>query len=151
MQRLHDERSFASLRLEIGATDDPVAPEERQDVVAELALRRRLVDLDQMVEAEGTPRERAVPEEVVERGEEDSRSRARRVEAYSRADEHVCRAVLDAYAFEDAVGDERIRMRADPRGSAAKPPVLGHSALRQRAACSHGPYGQLAVAGRLVG
>ena len=38
VERLHDERSLAALGLEVGATDDAVAPEERQDVVAELAL-----------------------------------------------------------------------------------------------------------------
>ena len=47
-----DELSGRALRLEVGAADDPVAPEERKDVVAVPPLRRGLVDLDQVVEAE---------------------------------------------------------------------------------------------------
>jgi hypothetical protein len=41
VERLHDQRSVAALRLQIGAPNDSIAPEERQDVVAVAALRRR--------------------------------------------------------------------------------------------------------------
>jgi hypothetical protein len=41
VERLDDERSLAPLGLQIRAPDDPVAPEEGQDVVAVAALRRR--------------------------------------------------------------------------------------------------------------
>ena len=65
-----DEAPFLPLRLQIGAADDPVAAQEREHVIAVLPLRRRLVDLDQVVEAEDPPREGAIPEQVVERREE---------------------------------------------------------------------------------
>src|SRR4029453_9638649 len=71
VERLDDERSLAPPGLQIRAPDDPVAPEEGQDVVAVAALRRRLVQLDHMLEAEYAPYRPVFPEQVVERGEEE--------------------------------------------------------------------------------
>ena len=75
-----DERALLPLRLQVGAADDPVAAQEREHVVAVLPLGARLVDLDQVVEAEDPARERSVPEQVVERREEDGCARGRAVE-----------------------------------------------------------------------
>src|SRR6478672_1310741 len=103
MERLHDEGSLSPLALQVGTPDDPVAPEERKDVVAELPLLRRLVDLDEVLEAENTLRERAIPEEVVERGQKDRSRRPRRVRVGSGDDEHVADPVLHAPAFEHSL------------------------------------------------
>src|SRR5262249_13727340 len=50
-----------AIRLQVGASDEAVADEQRQDVVAVRALVLALVDLDQVVEAEEPTKERAVP------------------------------------------------------------------------------------------
>jgi hypothetical protein len=91
----HDEPPFLPLRLQVGAADDPVAAEEGEHVVAVLPLRSRLVDLDQMVEAEDPSREGAVPEQVVEGRQQHRRARRRQVELRVRRHEHVGAAVLD--------------------------------------------------------
>src|SRR6478609_5783779 len=71
VERLHDEAAFAAVVLEVGTADQAVAPEERQDVVAVHALVLALVDLDHVAEAEDPLEVGAVPDEVVERAEED--------------------------------------------------------------------------------
>ncbi len=74
VESANDEAPLLPLRLEVGAAHDPVAAQEREHVVAVLPLRSGLIDLDQVVEAEDPTRERAVPEQVVERGEEHCRA-----------------------------------------------------------------------------
>ena len=83
------------------------------------AARGGLVDLDQVVEAEHAARERPVPEQVVERGEEHCRGRRRPVELGALRDEHRRPAVVDVPAR-----DRRRRRRAPrrrPRIRAAPP------------------------------
>ena len=151
VQRLDDEAAVFPLGLEVGPADDAVAPEERQHVVAELPLGCRLVHLDQVVEAEDPSCERAIPEQVVEGGEQHGRGRARRVEIGAGRDEYVGVAVLDADTLEDAVVHERVDRRTDPCGAAAEPPVLDDAALGERAARANRAKRQLAQPRRLVG
>jgi hypothetical protein len=67
VESLDDECPITPLGLEIRAPDDPITPEKRQYVVAELSLRLRLVDLDHVIEAEDTAGEPTIPQQVVER------------------------------------------------------------------------------------
>src|SRR5688572_28323348 len=69
-----EELARVTIGLQVGARDDAVAHEERERVVAEPALRLRLVDLDDVVEAQDAARERAVPQQVLERRQEDARA-----------------------------------------------------------------------------
>src|SRR5262245_26377989 len=125
MERVDDERPLAPLGLQVRASHDAVAPEKRQDVVAELTLVGALVDLDDVLEAEDPACERTVPEQVVERGDERRRRRASRVEVCTGRHEHLGSSVLDPDTFGAAVGDERIRVGADTSNAAAHAPVLG--------------------------
>src|SRR3954470_614092 len=77
---------FGPVRLHVGAADEAVAGEERQDVVAVLPLVLALVDLDHVLEAEQALEQWAVPHEVVERADE---HRRRGVGVELRACEHV--------------------------------------------------------------
>ena len=142
----HDELAARSLRLEIGPPDDPVAAEQRQHVVPEATLVGRLVDLDQVVEAEHAARERPVPEQVVERGEEHRRGRRRPVELRARRHQHRWPAVVQVTPLEEAVRDERIHDGTDPRSAAPQPPVLDDAALGESPARAHGPERELAQA-----
>ena len=151
VERLDDERSFLALRLQVGTSDDAVPPEERQHVVAEPALGGRLVHLDHVLEPEDSPREGAVPQEVVERGEEHRGRRTWRLEVGSRCDEHRLPAVLHPDALEEAVLNERVRVRTDPRRAAAEAPVLDDARLRKGAPSPNRAQGQVAEPGRLVG
>src|SRR5262245_43075643 len=103
VERLHHERSLGALGLEVGAADDAVSPDERQDVVAELPLVRALVHLDQVVELEDATRERPVPEEVVEGGDENCGRGPRRIEIGTGEDEHVGVAALDPEALQGSL------------------------------------------------
>ena len=67
-----------AIGLQVGAADEAVADEQRQDVVAVDPLGLALVDLDQVVEAEEAPQERAVPHQVVERAQQHGAASARR-------------------------------------------------------------------------
>src|SRR5262245_2150838 len=71
VEALEAEDALGAVGLQVAAADDPVPPQERQHVVAVHALVRALVDLDHVLEAEEAAQERAVPDEVVERAEED--------------------------------------------------------------------------------
>src|SRR5579884_1801453 len=75
VERLHAKRALRPVVLQVGAADEPVAQQQRQDVVAVHALVLALVDLDHVPKAEDALEKRAVPEEVVERREEDRRDR----------------------------------------------------------------------------
>ena len=100
------------LGLEVGAPDDPVAPEKGEDVVAVLPLRRGLVQLDHVLEAERARRELIAPEQVVERREEDGCARPRAVELDARLDDDRRTAVIDGDPLEPALGDEGVDVRA---------------------------------------
>ena len=52
MEAPHAQHAFRPVGLEVGTPDDPVAGEQRQDVVAVRALVLALVDLDHVAEAE---------------------------------------------------------------------------------------------------
>ena len=52
MEAAHVEDALRTVRLEVGAAQDPVAGEQRQDVVAVRALVLALVDLDHVAKAE---------------------------------------------------------------------------------------------------
>src|SRR5579862_2916762 len=61
--------------LDVGAAEEPVAGEQREDVVAIDPLVLALVDLDQMLEPEQPHQQGPVPDQVVERREKDRRGR----------------------------------------------------------------------------
>ena len=132
----------AALRLQVGSSDDPVAAEERQDVVAVAPLVRLLVDLDQVVEAEHAPGERAIPEEVVERGEQHGRRRRGQVELGAGRDEHGRAAVVDLHALEEPVRDEPVDRGPHALRAALEAPVLDDAGLGQRAARPDRPQRQ---------
>src|SRR5207247_10975735 len=52
VKRVHQQRSFGAVRLQVRSADNPIAPEEGKHVVPVAALGRSLVDLDDVVEAE---------------------------------------------------------------------------------------------------
>src|SRR3954453_683390 len=52
VERLQDETALGAVVFQVGATDEPVAPQKRKDVVAVHAVRLPLVDLDHVPEAE---------------------------------------------------------------------------------------------------
>src|SRR5439155_15810120 len=66
----HLERASPAVKTRLGSADQMIAFEQRQDVVAELALRLRHVHLEPVVEAEQRFGSIAVVDEAVERGEE---------------------------------------------------------------------------------
>ncbi len=106
MKGPHDEGARRSLRLEVCPADDPVAPEEGKDVVAVPALGRGLVHLDEVIEVEHASRERTVPEEVVEGGEEHRRGGGGAIQLDTGGHEHRRAVVLDRMPLEHAVRDE---------------------------------------------
>ena len=118
MERLHAQHALGAVVLQVGAADEPVAPEQRQDVVAVDALVLALVDLDHVPEAEDALEERPVPDEVVERGEQERR-RQRAARLGVRGDEHRRLAVLDLEPAQLPLRDERVRVRPDACGAAA--------------------------------
>ena len=65
--------ALGTVGLQIGAPDEAVAGEQRQDVVAVHALVLALVHLDHVPEAEHALEQRPVPDEVVERADEHRR------------------------------------------------------------------------------
>ena len=124
---------LGSVVLEVGAADEPVFPEQREHVVAVDPLGLALVDLDHVAEAEDALEERPVPDEVVERREE-QRGRHASVRLDVGGHEHGRLAVLDLEPAELALGDERVGMRPDARGAAAQAPHLRDGGVRERAA-----------------
>jgi len=73
MEAAHVQHALRAVGLEVGAAHDPVAGKQGQHVVAVDALVLALVDLDRVVEPEEPLQERPVPDQVVERAEEDGR------------------------------------------------------------------------------
>ena len=144
MEGADDEPSLLPLRLQVGPADDPVAAEEGEHVVAVPPLRRGLVDLDQVVEAEDPAREGPVPEEVVERGEQDGGRRGGQVELGVRGDEHVGAAVVHPQPPEVGLGDELVEDGPHSRDAALQPPVLLDAGLGEDATGADGPLGQCA-------
>ena len=111
--------------------DDPVADDERQHVVAVPPLGRRLVDLDQVPEPEHALGERPVPEQVVERREEDGAGRlrslnARRPPAISTGGPPSSTASRRSAPRRH----ERVDVRLHPRHPAPQAPVLDHARRR---------------------
>ena len=74
----HAQDALGTVGLQVGATEEAVAGQERQHVVAVDALVLALVDLDHVAEAEHALEERPVPDEVVERADEHRRRRRAR-------------------------------------------------------------------------
>src|SRR5579862_402168 len=122
--------------LQVGAADEAVADEERQDIVAVDALGLALVDLDHVLEAEEAAQERAIPDEVVERTDEDGHGR-RSVELRSGGDDDRWAAIVDLDAPDEAVAHERLDVRPDFARAAADAAVLGDPGFRQRAPRVH--------------
>ena len=142
VEGLDDELAARAFRLQVGAADDPVAPEERQHVVPVPALRRRLVDLDEVVEAEDAACEGPIPEQVLEGREEKCATRGRSVALRSGGDEDRRSAVVHVEPLEQAVCDERVDGRPDSRSSSPESPVLDDPALRESAARFDGTHRQ---------
>ena len=105
----HLERPRLPVEARLDATDEAVADEDREDVVAVLALRLRHVHLEAVVEVEERLGAVAVVDEAVERGEERD-------------------AVGDR-----AVGRVRVRLPALPR-RAARPSARKRCSARTRSA-----------------
>ncbi len=142
VEGLDDELAARAFRLQVGAADDPVAPEERQHVVPVPALRRRLVDLDEVVEAEDAACEGPIPEQVLEGREEKCATRGRSVALRSGGDEDRRSAVVHVEPLEQAVCDERVDGRLDSRSPSPEAPVLDDPALGEGAACLDGAQRQ---------
>src|SRR5215217_447774 len=64
------EDALAAVGLQVGAADEPVSDEQREDVIAVDPLRLALVDLDHVHEPEEPREEWPVPHQVVERTQE---------------------------------------------------------------------------------
>src|SRR6188472_2021525 len=96
-----------------------------------------------MVEAEHAPCERAIPQQVVERGEQHRSARGRRVELRAGRDEDGRAAVLDGVPFECSLVDERVNDGSHARSSAPEAPVLDDAPFRQDSAPPYGPGDEL--------
>ena len=68
--RCDDQPPGRAVGLEVDAGDDAIAEEERQAVIAELALLGRRVDLDAVAEVEQALGARALPDDRIERRQE---------------------------------------------------------------------------------
>ena len=108
-----------------------------------MAPAATLEETKRVSEAEDASGERAIPEQVVERGEKHGGGRPRRVQVGAGGHEHLRAAVLHAKPFERSLANERVNLRPDPRGPALQAPVLDDPRLGQRASCAHGAHGQL--------
>lgn len=115
MKRLDDERA-APLGLQIGAPDDPIAPDEGEHLVAVATLRCKLVHLDHVIEAEHARREPVAPKQVVERRLEDGDTGPWTVQLDARLNDDRRTAVLDGEPLELPFSDEGVDVR--PRGLA---------------------------------
>src|SRR6266404_381715 len=73
MEGLDAQNALGAVVLQVGAPDEPVAAEEGEHVVAVDALVPALVDLDHVPEAEDPLEIGAVPDEIVERREQQRR------------------------------------------------------------------------------
>ena len=133
VEGLDDELAAAALRLQVGPAGDPVAPEEREDVVAVPALVLALVDLDQVVEAEDPARERSVPEQVVEGGEEDAADGAGRSSSTPAATRTGAPPSSTSSRSRLVGLDQCVDVRPDPGDAASEPPVLDDARLGERA------------------
>ena len=119
MERQRTKRAGRAVGLQVGAADEAVAAAGTGARSSRrCALVRRLVDLDHVAEAEEPLGNEAIPDQVVERGEQDGR----RVAAGLGARDHV----EGAPAVLDLVPDELALLRRAPRGagrSRCVPPV----------------------------
>ncbi len=121
VERVHAQRALGAVGLEVGAADDAVAPEERQHVVAVPALGLRLVDLDQVVEAEHAARERRGPRAGCRTGRAARPPTARPARASVPAGTSTGgAAVVDLEPLEQPVRDERVERAG---GCRATPPL----------------------------
>jgi hypothetical protein len=113
-----------------------------EHVVAVTALRRRLVQLDHVLEAEDSRRELVAPEQVVERRQQESRTRSRAVELDAGLDDDRRPAVLHGKPLEPAFGHQGIDVRPGGLRPAEEVPdrpyVLHDRELAQRAPGPHG-------------
>ncbi len=137
VERADPQRVAGPVGLEIGPPDEPVADEQRQDVVAVLPLVTRLVDLDDVAEAEEALGERPVPQQVVERREQHRAARLT-VEPGVGGHEHVGAVVFDPEPAQGAVRDERVDVRPQAGNAAPQPVVLLHARFGERASTAHG-------------
>ncbi len=145
------QHALAAVAADVQPGDDAVAQQERQHVVAVAPLRRRLVDLDQVLEAEHAGRERPVPQQVVE-GRQQHGGRGRPGRLRAGRDQHGWAAVGHLQPLQHPVRHERVDVRPDPGGTAAQAVVLDHAVFGQHAAGAHGPRHEraqeLVLAGR---
>ena len=146
-----DERPRGSLRLEVDAADDAIAPEERKHVVPVHTLGGLFEDLHDVVEVERAEQEPAIPDEVVEGRQEDRGGGPRRVEVRTCGHEHRSAAVLDRNPLESSSGDELVRDRSDARRAATQVPVVCDARLGQHASGENCPPDELAHSRLLVG
>jgi hypothetical protein len=87
-----------------------------------VALRRRLVHLDHVLEAEHAWPETGVQEQVVERRQEDRGGGQRAVELDAGLDDEGRTAVRDGPPLERPVGDEGVDVGPDARCASSQPP-----------------------------
>ena len=132
----HAQHARAAVAADVQPGDDAVAQQERQHVVAVAPLRRRLVDLDQVLEAEHAGRERPVPQQVVE-GRQQHRGRGRAGRLRAGRDQHGRAAVGHLEPLQRPVRHQRVDVRPDPGGAAAQAVVLDHAVFGQHAAGAH--------------
>src|SRR5579864_6519905 len=131
------EDSRGAIRLEVGAADDAVAGEQRQHVVAVRAFVLALVDLDHVAKAEDALEQRAIPDEVVERAEEDG-WRWVAVELGFGVDVERRASVVGLHLAQEPFVHEPEDVLVEARASALEPPMLANRRLSQGAAGADG-------------
>src|SRR5215207_1387906 len=108
----HAERPGLALDPRLDPTDEAVAPEQRQDVVAPAPLRGRDVDLPEIVEVPQAAQQVAIPHERVEWSEErhsrDDRPLVKEQRRFLRQDHAVTLDALDRNGQQQAVLDQLV-------------------------------------------
>jgi hypothetical protein len=118
------------------ATGDSVAGEQRQHVVAVLALVLTLVDLDHVAKAEEPLEQWPVPDEVVERAQQ-NRRRGGAVQLRLGIDVERRAAVVGVHFAQQSLVHQREHVMVKTGTAALEPPVLADRRFRQRAAGAH--------------
>ena len=79
MHRMDEQSSGLAVRLQVEPRHKPVAEQEREDIIAVLALFGRGINLDPVVEVEEPQRAGALPDERIERRQQRARRDASRL------------------------------------------------------------------------
>src|SRR5437016_12060001 len=133
MEGLDAEHAFGAIVLQVRPTDQTVTAKQREHVVPVDPLVLALVDLDHVAEAEEALEERAVPEQVVEGGEEQG-GRQPSAGLVAGRQEYGNLAVRNLDLAQLSFGDQGVCVRAYARDSSGQPPHLRDGRLGEGAA-----------------